>query len=229
MKVGVLGTGLVGRTLAAGLSELGHDVVVGTRDVAETLARTEGDAMGNPPFAEWHREHPQVQLAPFAEAAATGEVLINATSGSASLAAIEAAGSGRDGKVLVDAANPLDFSQGMPPTLTVGNTDSLAEQIQQKFPRSKVVKALNTMNARLMVDPSRLPEDHDVFLAGEDDGAKETVRNLLRELGWKDANIVDVGGIRAARGLEMYVVLWVTLMGRLGTPEFNIKIVKAAS
>jgi 8-hydroxy-5-deazaflavin:NADPH oxidoreductase len=91
------------------------------------------------------------------------------------------------------------------------------------------VKALNTMNARLMVDPSRLSGDHDVFLAGEDDAAKETVRNLLKALGWKDANIVDVGGIRAARGLEMYLPLWVTLMGKLGTPDFNMKIVKAAS
>jgi predicted dinucleotide-binding enzyme len=229
MKIAILGTGIVGRTLATGLSQAGHDVLMGTRDVAETLARTEGDAMGNPPFAEWQQDHPEIQLVTFAEAASTGEVLINATSGTGSLDALGAAGSGLENKVLVDVANPLDFSHGMPPTLSVANTDSLAEQIQQRFQGAKVVKALNTMNARLMINPSSLSEEHDVFLAGDDDAAKETVRHLLQELGWKDGNIVDVGGIQAARGLEMYLSLWLNLMGKLGTPDFNIKIVKATS
>jgi predicted dinucleotide-binding enzyme len=142
MKIAILGTGIVGRTLATGLSQAGHDVLMGTRDVAETLARTEGDAMGNPPFGEWQREHAEVQLVPFAEAASTGEVVINATSGTGSLDALAAAGPGLDDKVLVDVANPLDFSHGMPPTLSVANTDSLAEQIQQRFQGAKVVKAL---------------------------------------------------------------------------------------
>ncbi|MEA2510382.1 MAG: 8-hydroxy-5-deazaflavin:NADPH oxidoreductase [Actinomycetota bacterium] len=227
MKIAVLGTGIVGRTLAGGLSDRGHAVTMGTRDVAETLARSETDAMGNQPFAQWHAGHSNVQLVAFDEATPTADLVINATSGQASLAALEAGASGLDDKVLVDVANPLDFSHGMPPTLSVANTDSLAEQIQQKFPRSKVVKALNTMNARLMVEPSRLPESHNVFIAGDDDAAKKTVRDLLQELGWKDENIVDVGGIQAARGLEMYLPLWLSLMGKLGTPDFNIRLVRA--
>jgi 8-hydroxy-5-deazaflavin:NADPH oxidoreductase len=227
MKIAVLGTGVVGRTLAAGLSERGHEIAMGTRNVADTLARSESDAMGNPPFSQWHAEHQQVQLVPFAEAVAAAEIVINATSGSASLTVLEAAGSALDNKVLVDVSNPLDFSQGMPPSLSVVNTDSLAEQIQRTFPQTKVVKALNTMNARLMVEPSRLPEAHNVFVAGDDEAAKGAVRALLQELGWKEENIVDVGGIRAARGLEMYLPLWVSLMGVLGTPDFNIRLVKA--
>ncbi len=157
MKIAVLGTGGVGRTLAGGLSEVGHDVLVGTRDVAATLARTEGDAMGNPPFAQWQSDHPRVQLVEFGEAASKAEVVFNATAGTGSLPALAAAGSGLDDKVLVDVANPLDFSQGMPPTLFVANNDSLAEQIQQNYPRTKGVKTLNTMNARLMVNSSSLP------------------------------------------------------------------------
>jgi predicted dinucleotide-binding enzyme len=227
MKIAVLGTGVVGRTLAEGLSERGHDVLMGTRDVDQTLARNEPDAMGNPAFPQWHADHSNIQLVAFAEAAADADLVINATSGQASLAALEAAGSGIDGKVVVDVANALDFSQGMPPTLSVANTDSVAEQIQQKFPRSKVVKALNTINARLMVEPSRLPESHNLFIAGDDDDAKKTVRGLLQELGWPDDDIIDVGGIRAARGLEMYLPLWLSLMGVLGTPDFNIRLVKA--
>jgi predicted dinucleotide-binding enzyme len=227
MRIAVLGTGIVGRTLAGGLTERGHDVTMGTRDVAETLARSETDAMGNAPFAEWHADHTNVQLVTFDLATPTADLVVNATSGQASLAALEAGASGLDNKVLVDVANPLDFSHGMPPRLSVANTDSLAEQIQHKFPRSKVVKALNTMNARLMVEPSRLPESHNVFIAGDDDAAKKTVREVLQELGWEDENIVDVGGIQAARGLEMYLPLWVSLMGKLGTPDFNIRLVKA--
>jgi 8-hydroxy-5-deazaflavin:NADPH oxidoreductase len=227
MKVAVLGTGTVGRTLAEGLTARGHDVVMGTRDVTQTLARSEPDAMGNPPFSQWHADHSNVELVPFEEATPAAEVVINATSGQSSLAALEAAGSGLDDKVLVDAANPLDFSHGMPPTLSVANTDSLAEQIQRKLPRTKVVKALNTINARLMIDPSRLPEGHNIFIAGDDDRAKKTVRDLLQDLGWPDEDIVDVGGIQAARGLEMYLTLWLALMGKLGTSDFNIRLVKA--
>jgi 8-hydroxy-5-deazaflavin:NADPH oxidoreductase len=227
MKIAVFGTGVVGRTLGEGLSKQGHDVLIGTRDVDQTLARTDPDAMGNPPFSDWQSQHSEVELTTFEAAASAAEVVVNATSGGGSLAALEAAGSGLDGKVLVDVANPLDFSKGMPPTLWVANTDSLAEQIQQAFPSSKVVKALNTMNARLMIEPSRLPEGHAVFIAGEDAGAKEIVRKLLQELGWNSDDIVDVGGIRAARGLEMYLPLWLSLMGTLGTADFNIRLVKA--
>jgi 8-hydroxy-5-deazaflavin:NADPH oxidoreductase len=227
MKIAILGTGTVGRTLATGFSQRGHQVMIGTRDVAETLARADRDAMGNPPFSEWHADHSGVGLGTFGEAALAGELVVNATSGAVSLSALEDAGSGLEDKIIIDVANPLDFSQGMPPTLSIANTDSLAEQIQQIFPRSKVVKALNTMTARLMIEPSLLPEGHEVFLAGDDLAAKKKVHDLLVELGWKEDHIKDLGGIRAARGLEMYLPLWVTLMGKLGTADFNIKLVSA--
>jgi predicted dinucleotide-binding enzyme len=228
MKIAVLGTGMVGRAIAAKLVALGHDVVVGTRDVDATLARTEPDAMGNPPYADWQKENAQVRLVPLAEAGAYGALIVNATSGQGSQAALEGAGAANlAGKVILDVANPLDFSQGMPPTLSVANTDSLAEQLQAAFPDAHVVKALNTMNAYVMVDPARLSGSHNVFLAGDDSAAKETVKELLRAFGWTDEAIVDLGGIRAARGTEMYLPLWLSLYGALGTGDFNIGIVRA--
>ena len=165
MKVAVLGTGMVGRAIAVKLTELGHEVVIGTRDVGKTLAQKEPDRYGNPPFATWLDERPSLVLDTFAAAAGHGDPLIvNCTSGMASMSALEMAGEANlRGKVLVDIANPLDFSRGMPPTLDPVNTDSLAEQIQRAFPELKVVKTLNTMNARLMVDPSLVRGDHTVF------------------------------------------------------------------
>ena len=228
MRIAVLGTGTVGRTLAGSLSELGHDVVIGTRSVGETLARTDADAMGNPPYAEWQKEHESVRLVPLAEAGVHGEIVVNATSGGGSLAALDAVGATNlAGKVLVDVANPLDFSEGFPPTLLVANTDSLGEQIQRAFPDARVVKTLNTMSAYVMVDPARLPSRHDVFLAGDDDAAKETVKTLLRGFGWPEESVVDLGGIRAARGPEMYLPLWLSLYGAAGTGDFNVAVVRA--
>jgi predicted dinucleotide-binding enzyme len=228
MNIAVLGTGMVGRAIGGRLTELGHDVVIGTRDVVQTLARTERDAMDNPPYAEWQRENPAVHLVTFAEAGAHGELVVNATAGGASLDVLVAAGaSNLSGKVVVDVANALDFSQGWPPTLSVANTDSLGEQIQRAFPDARVVKTLNTMNARVMVEPSRVPGRHHVFVAGDDAAAKETVKGLLRELGWPAESIVDVGGIQAARGLEMYLPLWLSLMGSLGTADFNVAVARA--
>jgi len=228
MKIAVLGTGIVGRTLAGRLSELGHEVTVGTRDPAATLARTEPDQMGNPPYGRWQAQHAAVQLVPLADAAAEAEVVVNATAGGTSLAALDAAGATNlAGKVLADVANPLDFSQGMPPILSPSNTDSLGEQIQRAHPQARVVKTLNTMSATVMVDPARLPDSHEVFVAGDDQAAKETVRDLLHELGWPDEHIRDLGGIRAARGLEMYLALWLSLFGTLGTSEFNLRLVRA--
>src|ERR671933_2146592 len=125
MRFGILGTGVVGKTLAARLTGLGHDVMVGTRDPQETLSRTEPDQYGNPPFSTWQHEHPEVKLGTFGEAAAHGETVVNATAGAVSLEALDMAGEENlSGKVLVDISNPLDFSQGMPPTLSVVNTDS---------------------------------------------------------------------------------------------------------
>ena len=228
MRIAVLGTGMVGRALAGRLAGLDHDVVVGTRDVEQTLARSEPDAMGNPPYAEWQKDNPAVRLVPFAEAGAHGELIVNATAGTGALPALEAAGTANlSGKVLVDVANPLDFSHGFPPLLSVVNTDSLGEQIQRTFPDTQVVKTLNTMNAYVMIEPSRVPGRHTVFLAGEDAAAKETVKGLLGEFGWPKEAILDLGGIRAARGTEMYLPLWLSLMGVLGTGDFNIQVLKA--
>jgi len=130
------------------------------------------------------------------------------------------------GKILIDVANPLDFSQGMPPSLLVANTDSLGDQIQRAFPDTRVVKALNTINCNVMVDPARVPGEHDVFLAGDDEEAKTTVRELLQSFGWTAERIIDLGDIAAARGTEMYLALWLRLMGALQTGDFNIKVVR---
>ncbi|MGZ4638651.1 MAG: NADPH-dependent F420 reductase [Actinomycetes bacterium] len=228
MKIAVLGTGMVGRAFAARLTGLGHDVVIGTRDVEATLARTEPDRMGNPPYAQWQEGQPNVRLVDYAEAGAQGELVINATSGDGSLAALEAVGADAlAGKVVLDIANPLDFSAGFPPSLSVVNTDSLAEQIQRAFPTARVVKSLNTMNCLVMVDPKRLPEDHNVFVAGDDADAKAAVVGLLGDFGWPQASIIDLGGLSAARGTEMFLPLWLSLMQSLGTGDFNIKVVKA--
>lgn len=226
MEIAVLGTGMVGQTIAARLAELGHDVTIGTRDVPATLARTAADGMGTPPFSAWHAAHPQVALATFAEAAATADLVVNASSGAASIDVLTAAGTDNlAGKVIVDIANPLDFSHGVPPTLLVKDTDSLGEQIQRVFPEAKVVKTLNTMNAYLMADPRQLADgDHTVFVSGDDADAKRTVTELLRGFGHTD--IIDLGDITTARGTEMLLPVWLRLWGSLGTPLFQFKVVR---
>ena len=200
MKVGVMGTGTVGRVIGARFAELGHDVTIGTRDVGVLLARTEPDQMGNEPFASWRQQHPDVMVDAFAGAAASAELLVNATNGAGSLEAIRAAGEENvGGKVLIDIANPLDFSGGMPPSLFVSNTDSLGEQIQRAFPAVKVVKALNPMNAHVMADPSLVAGgEPTVFVSGNDERAKGQVTEILRSFGWK--HILDLGDITTARG-----------------------------
>ncbi|MEC3954817.1 NAD(P)-binding domain-containing protein [Nocardia sp. CDC153] len=212
MKIGILGTGSVGRTLSARLVELGHDVVIGTRDVAATEARAEE------PFP--------APLATAAAAAADAELIINATSGQVSVAALTGAGAENlAGKVVIDISNPLDFSQGFPPFLSVCNTDSVGEQVQRAFPEARVVKTLNTVTAAVMARPENVAGgDHTLFLSGNDADAKATVAELLREFGWRD--IVDLGDITTARGTEMMLPLWVRLMNALGTTEFNYKLVR---
>lgn len=226
MKIGIFGTGMVGQAIAARLVGLGHEVMIGTRNVAETLARTAPDPMGNPPFSTWYQHNAQVKLGTFAAAAAHGELVFNCTSGGASLEALQLAGEANlNGKVLVDIANPLDFSQGMPPTLSVVNTDSLGEQLQAALPQVKVVKTLNTMNAYLMVNPGQLAGgDHTVFVSGDHLAAKATVIELLRSFGWQD--IIDLGDISTARGTEMLLPIWLRLLGALQKPMFNFKIVR---
>lgn len=225
MDIAVLGTGSVGRTIAGRLEELGHSVTIGTREPEATLARTDPDAMGTPPFSAWHGDHPDVGLVTFADAAAGAELVVNATSGSATLEALELAGAENlAGKVLVDISNPLDFSRGFPPTLFVKDTDSLGEQIQRAFPDARVVKTLNTMNAQIMVNPRLLGASTSVFVSGEDVGAKQTVAELLGSFGHDD--VIDLGGIETARGTEMVLPLWLRLMASLGTPMFNYKVVR---
>jgi predicted dinucleotide-binding enzyme len=226
MNIAVLGTGMVGQAVAARLHDLGHSVVVGTRDPDSTLARTEPDGMGNPPFSVWQEQNPGITLAGFAEAAAGAELVVNATSGAATLGVLRLAGEENlAGKVLVDIANPLDFSQGFPPTLFVKDTDSLGEQVQRAFPSAKVVKTLNTLNAHLMVEPKQLADgDHSVFVSGDDVQAKQTVTDLLTSMGHTD--VVDLGDISTARGTEMLLPIWLRLMGALDTPAFNLKVVR---
>jgi predicted dinucleotide-binding enzyme len=200
--------------------------MIGTRDPQETLSRTDPDQHGNPPFSAWQQEHPEVKLGTFGEAAAHGEMVVNATAGALSLEALKQAGEENlNGKILIDISNPLDFSKGMPPTLSVSNTDSLGEQIQRRFPEARVVKTLHTMNAYLMVDPTQLAgADHTVFVCGDDAEAKATVTELLRGFGWTD--IIDLGDITTARGTEMLLPVWLRLFGALQKPIFNFKIVR---
>jgi 8-hydroxy-5-deazaflavin:NADPH oxidoreductase len=215
MKIAILGTGMVGNTIATKLLTLGHEVKMGSRTADNAKA------------AEWVKANGSTaSQGTYADAAAFGELLFNCTSGAGSLAALEAAGKKNlAGKVLVDVSNPLDFSKGMPPSLLVCNTDSMAEQLQRAFPETKVVKALNTMNANLMVDPSLLEGDHDVFVCGNDAGAKGQVKELLKgDFGWK--HVIDLGDLTAARGQEMFVILWVRLYGSLQSPMFNIHVVR---
>jgi len=225
MKIAVLGTGMVGQALAARLLELGHDVVIGTRDPEATLARTAADGMGNPPFRSWAQAHPDVALASLSEAASGAEVVVNATNGIGTLQALGLAGAENlAGKVVIDISNPLDFSAGFPPTLFVKDTDSLGEQVQRAFPEARVVKTLNTLNAHLMVDPKSLGEDSSVFVSGNDASAKAVVVDLLTSFGHTD--VIDLGDITTARGPEMLLPIWLRLMGALGTPAFNVRVVR---
>lgn len=216
MRVAVLGTGTVGRAIATELVELGHAVTMGSRSA------------GNEALAEWVQGAGEnARGGSFAEAAAAAELVFNCTSGEHSLAALDDAGEENlAGKTLVDVANPLDFSGGLPPTLSVCNDTSLAEQIQAAFPETHVVKALNTVNAGVMVDPGRVRGDHVVFVCGDDAAAKAQVSALLEAFGWPPDSIVDLGEIAAARGTEMYLPLWLRLYRRLDTPDFNIAIAR---
>jgi hypothetical protein len=199
VRIGVLGTGVVGRTIAGKLRELGHDVLIGSRSAGDDSV-------------------------PFADAAAHGELVFNCTNGAASLEALQAAGpENLTGKVLVDVSNPLSGSQDAP--LFVTNDDSLGERIQRAFPETKVVKSLQTVNASVMVDPSRVPGEHDIFVCGNDAAAKAQVSELLQGFGWPTEHILDLGDITSARGTEMYIALWLRLWHAAGTADFNIHVV----
>lgn len=214
MRIGVLGTGGVGQTLATKLVEVGHEVKMGSRQAGNEKAVAWAEAAGE-----------GASEGTFADAAGFGELVVNATAGAASLAALEAAGADNlSRKTIVDVSNPLDFSRGFPPSLTTGATDSVGEQIQRTFPEARVVKALNTMNSDVMVDPSIVPGSHNVFIAGDDDGAKGEVKALLESFGWPADDVFDLGDVTASRGLEMYVIFWLRLFGAAGTGHLNIKV-----
>jgi len=214
MKIGVLGTGSVGQMVAGSLASKGHEVRMGAREKGNEKAGAWARAAGG-----------KASHGTFSDAAAFGEIVFNCTSGAASLAALQTAGADNlAGKVLVDVANPLDFSKGMPPILTTAQGDSLAEQIQHAFPKARVVKALNTVNFNVMFHPEKVPGDSDLFVCGNDAEAKKRVAALLQSFGWK--SVIDVGDVSAARGLEAYLLLWMRLMGVIGKPEFNIRVVR---
>lgn len=214
MKFGVLGTGPVGQTLGGKLVSLGHEVMMGSRQAGNEVAVAWTKSVGG-----------SAAEGAFSAAAAFGETVINATAGASSIDALKAAGGEvLEGKVLIDVANPLDFSAGLPPSLTVGNTDSLGEQIQREFPEAKVVKTLNTMSADVMVEPSLVPGSHTVFVAGEDTDAKVQVSSMLQAFGWPAEDVLDLGSIAAARGMEAYVTLWLRFWAATGTRALNIKV-----
>lgn len=213
MKIGVLGSGMVGQALAGRLVELGHAVMVGTRDAAK--------------LQDWLKTvGGKAQVGSFAATAAHGEMLVLALKGEVVLTALEQAGAANlAGKTLLDITNPLDFSKGMPPSLFISNTDSLGEHIQNAFPTAKVVKSLNTVTAQLMVYPQQLAGGaHTMFVCGNDATAKAQVTTLLQSFGWSD--IVDLGDITNARGTEQLLPIWVRLWGTLQTPMFNLKVVR---
>jgi predicted dinucleotide-binding enzyme len=220
LNIAVLGTGEVGRAVGGRLAEVGHRVTIGTRDPEDTAARAE--------YAAWQANHPEVGLAGFAEAAAGAELVVNASGGDVSLGILERAGAANlAGKVLLDISNPMDHSHGFPPRMFVKDDDSLAETIQRTHPDAKVVKALNTMNNKVMADPQRLGEDTTVFVSGDDADAKATVTDLLRQMGHGD--VIDLGALETARGPEMFLTLWIRTALALGGSDFNIKVVRGPS
>jgi len=224
MKIGIIGSGVVGQTIGAKLVERGEDVVLGTRSPQKLEdKRGMGGSLG-----EWVKKtNNKGRVATFQEAARHGEIVINATAGTGSVEALKAAGEQNlNGKIVIDISNPLDFSKGMPPSLTVCNTDSLGEQVQRAFPKANIVKTLNTMTTVIMVDPSQVAGgDHHVFVSGNDAAAKARVTELLKRwFGWRD--VIDLGDITTARGTEMILPIWVRLWGALGTPMFNFKVAR---
>jgi 8-hydroxy-5-deazaflavin:NADPH oxidoreductase len=226
MNIGVLGTGMVGQIVGGALAARGHTVMIGTRDVAKSLANTEKSAMGMPGFGTWHKNNQHIKVGTFAEAAKFAELLVNATSGLASLEALKAAGTDNLGsKVLIDLANELEFSKGMPPKSLANDTRSLGEDIQAAFPNLKVVKTLNTMNAHVMVNPALVRGgDSTVFINGNDANAKAQVSEILKSFGWQD--IMDLGDITASRSVEMLLPIWLKAWGVIGNTPFNFKIVR---
>jgi predicted dinucleotide-binding enzyme len=217
VKIAILGTGMVGVALGTKLVHEKQEVMMGSRTANSDGAQKWLQSVGG-----------SAQIGTFAEAAAFGEIVLDCTNGANSLTALRLAGADNlRQKILIQVGNPLDFSKGMPPSLTVCNTDSLGEQTQREFPDTRVVKALNTINCEVMINPARVPGDHALPICGNDAQAKSEVAAKLSEwFGWKPSNIVDLGDITGARGTEMYLPLWLRLWGALDTPVFNIQLVR---
>ena len=214
MQIGVLGSGVTAQTIGSKMVQLGHEVMLGSRDEA------------NPASVAWSKEEggQHALYGTFMNAAKFGEIVFNCTLGSASMEALQQAGAENlNGKILIDTSNPLDRATDMW-TLTISNTDSLGELIQRTFPETKVIKTLNTVNANVMVDPAKLLERTHVFVSGNDIEANATVVRILRDwFGWRD--IIDLGGIETSRSVEMYVLLWHSLRNAISSQRFNIKVV----
>lgn len=216
MKIAVLGTGNVGDTIGSKLIEVGHTVMMGSRTADNEKAK-----------AFVAKYNGNASSGTFADAAAFSEIIFNCTAGVGSIEALKMAGEKNlNGKIIVDIANPLDFSKGMPPSLAICNTNSLGEEIQKAFPQTKVVKTLNTMWCGLMVNPAMINGgDHNTFVSGNDTEAKEEVKKILKSFGWTEKNILDLGDITKARGTEMYLPIWLSIYGATNNGAFNIKIV----
>ncbi|MEM7800553.1 MAG: NAD(P)-binding domain-containing protein [Chloroflexota bacterium] len=216
MNISVLGTGMVGQALASKLVALGHQVMLGSRSAQ------------NEKGLDWQKRNGEsASLGTFSDAARLGDIVIFAVKGDKVLEVAQQAGpEALANKVVVDVTNPLDFSQGMPPILipAFSNTTSMAEELQKQLPRSRVVKTLNTMNCEVMVDPGRVPGQHDVFVSGDDLAAKEAVVAILRSFGWSDP--IDLGALRTARATEGMMPFWLSLWGVVGHADFNYRIVR---
>lgn len=206
---------MVGYSLGLKLVELGHEVTMGSRSADNESA------------SEWVGEAGEgAEKSTFAVAADFGELVINATKGTESLDALRSAGTeSLGGKVLVDVANPI-VPGTSPPELAYLGEPSLGERIQAHFPEARVVKALNTVHAKVMVDPGLLEEPTSLFVCGNDAGAKADVGELLGSFGWEAEQVIDLGAIDAARATEGYLALWLRAMSVLGDPFFNVRIVR---
>jgi predicted dinucleotide-binding enzyme len=220
MNIGVLGTGVVGETIASALTAKGHNVRMGSRSA------------NNEKAAAWvKKSNDHATQGDFNDAATFGEIVFLCLNGEYALDAVRSIdGDNVMHKIVVDLTNPLDFSKGMPPRLIDGmsNSTSLGEQIQEALPGAHVVKALNTVTANLMVNPKLVSNgDHNLFVCGNNADAKNKVKHFLVDaFGWKPDNLIDLGGIQSARTTEAYVPFWVSMMQALGSPMFNVKVVK---
>jgi 8-hydroxy-5-deazaflavin:NADPH oxidoreductase len=223
MKIAVFGTGSVGQALAARLAGLSHHVTMGTRNIENSLAKETKDAYGTPTVSEFLIAQPTITLHIYADAAKDAQLIVLATKGDGAQEALASAGN-LDGKIVLDITNPLDFSKGFPPTLFLSNDTSLGEVLQESFPKTHIVKSLNTMYNGLMVNPRALGEDSTVFVSGNDADAKAVVTSILKEFGWKDTEILDLGDITTARGTEGILPIWLRIFGATKTGFFNFKV-----